>query len=102
MPSRSRIIFAEYGVEKINSIDETIEKYGKFSAGELVDLTHREDTPWAVSDKGKYRDEIQVYPTKKEKFLAKNNYIDKNHGRGFNFRGHRYWRIWENIKFRKL
>ena len=58
MPSRSRIIFAEYGIEKINSIDETIEKYGKFSAGELVELTHRKDTPWAVSGKGKYRDEI--------------------------------------------
>lgn len=58
MPSKSRIIFAEYGIEKISSIDETIEKYGKFSAGELVDLTHRKDTPWEVSGKGEYRDEI--------------------------------------------
>lgn len=58
MPSRSRIIFAENGVEKINSIDSTIEKYGYLSAGDLVDITHRDNTPWDVSGKGKNRNEI--------------------------------------------
>ena len=58
MPSRSRIIFAEFGIEKINSIDETLEKYGRFSAGDLVDLTHREDTPWSISGKGQFKDKI--------------------------------------------
>ena len=58
MPSRSRIIFAENGVEKINSIDCTLEKYGKLSAGDLVDITHRDNTPWDISGKGKNRNEI--------------------------------------------
>ena len=58
MPSRSRIMFAEYGIEKINSIDETLEKYGDFTAGELVELTHREYTPWYMLGKGQDKDVI--------------------------------------------
>ncbi len=57
MPSRSRIIFAENGLEKINSIDETIEKYAKCTAGKLVELTHKPETPWAISGKGVKRNE---------------------------------------------
>lgn len=52
MPSRSRILFAEDGISKIKSIDDTIEKYGGLSAGDLVDLTHKKDTPWYLSGKG--------------------------------------------------
>ena len=37
---------------------ETLEKYGRFSAGDLVDLTHREDTPWSISGKGQFKDKI--------------------------------------------
>ena len=52
MPVRSRILFAEKGLQKLRSIDETIEVYGGLSAGQLVELTHREGTPWdAVYDK---------------------------------------------------
>ena len=58
MPSRSRIMFAEFGVEKIRSIDETIRKYGKLSAYELVNLTHKEHTPWSESGAGQNIDEI--------------------------------------------
>ena len=43
LPSRSRIMFAEDGLEKINSIDSTLKIYGQLSAGELVDLTHKEE-----------------------------------------------------------
>lgn len=50
LPARSRILFAEDGVEKLRSIDETIQKYGKYSAGELVELTHRPGSPWARVD----------------------------------------------------
>jgi len=46
MPVRSRILFAEAGNSKLQSIDQTIEKYGKFTASELVNLTHRAGTPW--------------------------------------------------------
>lgn len=50
LPARSRILFAKNGVEKLSSIDRTIEKYGKYSAGALVDLTHRAGTPWSYVD----------------------------------------------------
>lgn len=58
MSARSRILFAESGIEKINSIDETIRKYGDLSALDLVKLTHRDGTPWALSGRGKIRNEI--------------------------------------------
>ena len=38
---RSRILFAEDGVSKIKSIDDTITKYGDYTANELVDITHK-------------------------------------------------------------
>ena len=46
MPAKSRILFAEDGLEKIQNIDDTLNKYGLLNANELVDLTHRKDTPW--------------------------------------------------------
>lgn len=46
MPVRSRILFAEEGNSKLQSIDQTIEKYGEFTASKLVNLTHRAGTPW--------------------------------------------------------
>lgn len=51
MPSKSRILFAEDGTEKMISIDKTLKKYGSLSASELVDLTHREKAPWSKSCK---------------------------------------------------
>ena len=47
MPAKSRILFAENGAEKLSSIDQTLKKYGHFTANELVDLTHREGSPWS-------------------------------------------------------
>lgn len=58
MPARSRILFAEDGINKIKSIDETIEKYGSFSAGDLVYLTHKQLTPWDISGRGQYVDKV--------------------------------------------
>lgn len=46
MPSKSRILFARSGIEKINSIMSTIDKYGKYSASDLVDITHKQNAPW--------------------------------------------------------
>ena len=53
MPSRSRILFAEDGINKIKIIDEIIEKYENYSAGDLVDLTHKAETPWDVVGRGR-------------------------------------------------
>ncbi|MFR8234028.1 MAG: Panacea domain-containing protein [Clostridia bacterium] len=52
MPAKSRIIFAEDGTGKILSIDKTLRKYGSLSASQLVDLTHKEKTPWFKTFKG--------------------------------------------------
>lgn len=53
MPARSRILFAEDGLDKIRSIDETLMRYGKYTANELVTMTHRENSPWSLSGKGR-------------------------------------------------
>ncbi len=50
LPARSRILFAKDGAEKLRSIDKTIEKYGKYAAGALVDFTHRTGSPWSYVD----------------------------------------------------
>ena len=55
MPAKSRILFAENGIEKIKSIDETLNIYGSFSANQLVEITHRKSTPWDVTGKGLLR-----------------------------------------------
>lgn len=48
---RSRILFAANGAEMLYSIDATLKKYEKHSTGALVDLTHREMTPWSMTDR---------------------------------------------------
>ena len=53
LPAKSRILFAKNGVEKLHSIDRTIQKYGNYSARALVDLTHRPDSPWSYVDSTK-------------------------------------------------
>ena len=54
MPAKSRILFAEDGTEKIISIDRTLRKYGQLTAGQLVELTHKENAPWTMTTKGKW------------------------------------------------
>ena len=53
MPARSRILFAMDGAEKLLSIDKTLKTYGRYTAGELVELTHRPGSPWAHVDSTK-------------------------------------------------
>lgn len=52
MPIRSRILSSKDGLEKMLSIDKTIEKYKDLTAEELVKLTHREFTPWTYAGSG--------------------------------------------------
>lgn len=52
LPSKSRILFAEDGIRKIGSIDKALDLYGNLTASELVDITHRKNTPWDVSGSG--------------------------------------------------
>lgn len=55
---RSRIIFAENGLKKVQSIDETLEKYGRLYASELVRITHKKGTPWDLVYNGDMYGEI--------------------------------------------
>ena len=48
----SRILFSKDGIEKMKSIDRTLEMYGQLSAGALVSLTHRQGSPWDLSGRG--------------------------------------------------
>lgn len=59
MPAKSRILFARGGLDKLISIKRTVEKYGALSARELVELTHRTDSPWSQVDSTK---KFQVIP----------------------------------------
>lgn len=52
MPSKSRILFAEDGLTKVKSIEKTLNIYGELSASKLVDITHKESTPWTMTGKG--------------------------------------------------
>lgn len=45
-PAKSRILFAKDGAEKLQCIDDTLKKYGRFNANELVGITHRDGSPW--------------------------------------------------------
>ncbi|MFT0898119.1 Panacea domain-containing protein [Candidatus Methanoprimaticola sp. MG2] len=51
MSIRSRILFAANGAEILHSIDATLRRFEDFPTGELVDLTHREMTPWSLTDR---------------------------------------------------
>lgn len=51
MPAKSRILFAVEGTEKMLSIEKTLKKYGNLTASQLVDLTHKENTPWSITHK---------------------------------------------------
>lgn len=52
MQSRSRILVSKDGLKKLISIDKTLEKYKNFTASQLVELTHRKNSPWNVSGEG--------------------------------------------------
>ena len=52
MPIRSRIIASTDGLNKVLSIDKTLEKYGSLSASELVKITHKKSTPWQYAGSG--------------------------------------------------
>ena len=58
IPLESRILFAENRVQKVWSIDETLKKYGGLPASKLVNITHKEGSPWEKSYKGDMYGEI--------------------------------------------
>lgn len=53
LPIRSRILASKNGVNKLKSIDKTLDKYGNLEASDLVQLTHEPMSPWSYSGSGK-------------------------------------------------
>lgn len=52
LPYRSRLLCSSNGVTKIATIDNVIDMYGKMSAGQLVDKTHKKKSPWKMTYDG--------------------------------------------------
>lgn len=50
LAAKSRILFVQDGAKKIQSIDQTVQKYGRYTAGQMVDITHRNGAPWSHVD----------------------------------------------------
>lgn len=53
---KSRIMFAEDGVNKLDIIDKTVEKYGRHTAFQLVEHTHTKGSAWDISKKGLFEE----------------------------------------------
>ncbi len=53
MPHQSRIMASRNGLNKLISINKTLEKYQDLKARELVELTHKSNSPWENSGAGK-------------------------------------------------
>ncbi len=51
LPARSRILFAEDGLNKIIQIEETLKHYSACTASKLVEITHVKNGPWDYVDK---------------------------------------------------
>lgn len=60
MPAKSRILFAEDGTGKLISIEGTLKKYGNKTARELVDITHKEDSPWSKTERNIFKKYPQI------------------------------------------
>lgn len=67
---RSRILFCDNGMQKLMSIDRTIATFGRLTAHELVDITHREGAPWSqVKD--------EYYATITDDLIRRCHYLEK-------------------------
>lgn len=71
LSARSRILFSERGLKKLNSIMETLERYKNYSAGELIDITHRKGSPWTHCDSS------APYEPIPDEVILKNHCIEK-------------------------
>lgn len=70
MPAKSKILFAKNGFDKLKSIEKSIEKYGKYSASELVEITHRNGSPWS------YVDSSKPYQTITDELIKKHHSVE--------------------------
>ena len=58
MPFESRILFSEDGLKKKGSIDSTLSRLSGYKTEQMVEMIHRDETPWAVSYDGSLYKEI--------------------------------------------
>ncbi len=75
--SRSRFMVLPDGMERLQSVNDTLKKYEQCTARDLVSITHSEDSPWSMKD---YKKEFQVidddiirkYHSNEEKYFVQN------------------------------
>ena len=48
MAIKSRLMSSKNGLDKVFSIEETLNKYGNLTGKELVKITHKKNTPWSI------------------------------------------------------
>lgn len=58
MPIKSRILASKDGLKKIISIDQTLDKFGDYTAPQLVDITHKKNSTWDKAGRGETKDQI--------------------------------------------
>ena len=58
MQIKSRILASKDGLKKIISIDQTLDKFGDYTATQLVDITHKKTSPWYKVGCGEIKDQI--------------------------------------------
>lgn len=52
LPIKSRILISANGYQKLTSIDKTLDRLKNLSTSELIKLTHKDNSPWTISDRG--------------------------------------------------
>ena len=57
--ARSRFMVLPDGVERLQSVNDTLKKYGSCKARDLVSITHSKDSPWSMKDCKKEYQEIE-------------------------------------------
>ena len=75
---QSRILVLEDGMERLNSINNTIAKYSNCSAWDLVSITHAQGGPWSVKD---YRKENQIID---DELIVEKHHVEEDYFQSMN------------------
>lgn len=57
--ARSRFMVLPDGMERLQSVNDTLKKYGNCKARDLVSIAHSKDSPWSLKDCKKEYQEIE-------------------------------------------
>lgn len=52
LPIKSRILISKNGYRKLMSIENTLARLKGLTTNELIEMTHKDKTPWTINDRG--------------------------------------------------